>query len=160
MPASNFITDQTTQPLFTQTEPIFLSPDFYQPALTVFAIVSVLCLILLFRHKNNMLSAKLISTEKNLTNTEQELMELREKLDSTLGFQKSLNEAEITTRLQQPRLATQHANTSVQAPERYHYIKSLSENGMEAKEIADILSISAQEATQLVNLSRLATSPS
>jgi hypothetical protein len=160
MVARHFITDHAIQPLFTQGEPLFLSADFYRPALTVFAIAFILFLILLFRYKNNKLTAKLISTEKNLLTTEQELTELRLKLDSTLEFQKSLNEAELTTRLQQPRLASQLANNHVKTPERYHYIQSLLDNGMAAGEIADVLSISHHEATQLVNLSRLVASPS
>ncbi|WP_163339264.1 hypothetical protein [Desulfopila sp. IMCC35008] len=153
MPARNFITGQANLSLF-------LSPEFYKPTLTILALILVLCLIFLFRRKNNRLSAKLLSTETNLLNTQQELLELRQKLDSTLEFQKSLHEAEITTRLQQPRLEVQHANSSVKAPERYHYIKSLSEKGMGAEEIANILSISAHEASQLVTLSRLVASPS
>lgn len=153
MPVGNIIDEQATLLLF-------LSPDFYRPALTVFALLLVLCLIFLFRRKNNRLSAKLLSTENNLRTTQQELLELRQKLDSTIEFQKSLHEAEITTRLQQPRLAVQHADSSVRAPERYQYIQSLSEKGMGAEEIAHILSISAQEATQLVTLSRLVATPS
>lgn len=160
MNTTEFTPDLSTAISFNQLDSIFLSPDFYQPALTAFSIFIVLTLICLFRRKNNLLSAKLIKTEKNLANTEKELEELKQKLHSTLEFQKSLGDAEITTRLQQSRLTTQHSSTPAKTPERYRYVKSLSENGMDAEEIASVLSISAQEAAQLVNLSRLVGTPS
>lgn len=70
-------------------------------------------------------------------------------------FGDNLRTAALTTRLQQPRLAVQqtcHANT----PERYSYIKSLVAKGMDAQEIAALLSMSIHETTQIITLLNVA----
>lgn len=89
-----------------------------------------------------------------------EMQALQQRYQDSLEFQKSLNEAEITTRLQQPRLSAQQGYSRSGPPERYLYVRSLAQNGMSAEEISSILSISTQEAEQLVNLSKLANSSS
>jgi hypothetical protein len=101
--------------------------------------------------------AKLLA-ETNLTLTEvrQKLTLIQEKDQQSNDFNKSLNQAEITTRLQKSRLSAQNYNRSKSPPERYRYVHSLAANGMSSHEIASVLSISIHEADQLVNLSRLA----
>jgi len=114
---------------------------------------------LLYRRRAAKLSRELsIALEKlAAAHAEMQLFEQRQK--ENLEFQKNLGNAELTTRLQQSRLTAQHGHNRVGAPERYLYVRSLAENGMSAQEIAEILSISKQEAEQLVNLSKLATLP-
>jgi len=109
-----------------------------------------------YRRKTTTLSKKLAIALEKLATAHASLQEMDERYKKTIEFQKNLSEAELTTRLQQPRLAAQHSLGRVSAPERYLYVRSLAQNGMDAKEIAAILSISTQEAEQLVNLSRLA----
>ncbi|WP_143165910.1 hypothetical protein [Desulfofustis glycolicus] len=70
-------------------------------------------------------------------------------------FAADLNQAELTTKLQYPRLRDYGAIAERTAPERYRYAHRLSQNGMEAEQIASMLTISQHEAQQLVHLSRL-----
>ncbi|SHO50747.1 hypothetical protein [Desulfopila aestuarii] len=112
-----------------------------------------------YRRKAATLSRKLSVALEKLAVAHAELQDLDQRYQETVEFQKNLSEAELTTRLQQPRLSAQHVLGQVNAPERYLYVRSLAQNGMDAKEIASILSISTQEAEQLVNLSRLAQVP-
>lgn len=73
-------------------------------------------------------------------------------------FDVTLRAAELTTRLQRPRLSFQQNGYSPAVPERYGYIQSMAERGLSAKEIASMLSMSLHEATQLVTLTRVARS--
>lgn len=77
----------------------------------------------------------------------------------TKNFQNSIDNAELTTRFQSTRLKAAHASgskcTSFHAPEKYSYIRSLSEKGMDPDEIAAVLSISPHEARQLVTLAMI-----
>jgi len=112
-----------------------------------------------YRRKAASLSRKLSVALEKLATAHADLQNKDQRYKETVEFQKNLSEAELTTRLQQPRLTAQHSLGRVSAPERYLYIRSLAQNGMNAKEIATILSISTQEAEQLVNLARLAQTP-
>jgi hypothetical protein len=80
-------------------------------------------------------------------------------------FNENLRAAELTTRLQQPRLSVQQCRYSPATPERYRYIQSMVKNGMSAQEIASTLSMSLHaatlamslhETTQIVTLIRMA----
>lgn len=77
---------------------------------------------------------------------------------SSATFAADLNQAELTTKLQYPRLRDYGAIAERTAPERYRYAHRLSQNGMEAEQIASMLTISHHEAEQLVHLSRLSGS--
>lgn len=81
--------------------------------------------------------------------------ELNEKIEQTLTFKNNLADAEITTRLQATRTGYQAGEAAAAAPERYNYINALSQSGMEPEKIAELLSISVDEAQQLVCLSKL-----
>jgi hypothetical protein len=72
-------------------------------------------------------------------------------------FAADLNRAEMATRFQYPRLRDYGAIAERTAPERYRYAHRLSRNGMEADQIASLLTISRHEAQQLVHLSRLSS---
>jgi biopolymer transport protein ExbB/TolQ len=101
--------------------------------------------------------AKLLDeTGETLAELRKKLSDLQEKDSQYKEFQDSLNQAEITTRLQKSRLSMQQYNRSMSPPERYRYVHALAANGMSSEEISKVLSISIQEAEQLVNLSRLA----
>jgi hypothetical protein len=71
-------------------------------------------------------------------------------------FADNLRTAELTTRLQQPRLSMQQRGQSPATPERYRYIQSMVMKGMSAQEIASTFSMSLNETTQLVALIRVA----
>lgn len=141
------------KPQITDPQPYY---DFLLPSLLCLSLLTIFILIFVFRRKSHVLSTKLISTENELRKTETELCELKSRLESTIEFQKSLKDAEITTKLQKTRLSAQTVATSIKTPERYRYVKSLADSGMAAEEIAGVLSISPHEAAQLVTLSRLA----
>ena len=129
----------------------------YSLIITLFILLVALVttgLAIHYSRKAAKLSTKLSGALEKLANAHNEMQQLEQRYQETLLFQKNLNEAELTTRLQQPRLSAQHGRHS-SAPERYLYVRSLAQSGMEAEEIATILSISTQEAEQLVNLSRL-----
>jgi hypothetical protein len=76
-------------------------------------------------------------------------------------FHESLATAEITTQLQQPRLNIEN-NRHTAAPstvsEKYGFIESLSQKGMDPKEIASALSLSIHEVQQVMTLSSLTRS--
>ncbi|MBE0583502.1 MAG: hypothetical protein IH612_07010 [Desulfofustis sp.] len=74
------------------------------------------------------------------------------------AFAADLNQAELTTRFQYPRPRDYGAIAERTAPERYRYAHRLSRKGMEAEQIASLLTISRHEAQQLVHLSRLSSS--
>ena len=83
--------------------------------------------------------------------------ELKEKIEEAEFFKNNLMDAEITTKLQKTRTMYQTGDASAAAPERYNYISALSQSGMEPEKIAELLSISIQEAEQLVCLAKLRT---
>ena len=93
-----------------------------------------------------------------LSASQKKLNDLEERGQKYDAFQESLNLAEITTRLQKPRISVQNRPRSMDPPERYRYVHSLASGGMSSREIASVLSISIHEADQLVNLARLAHS--
>lgn len=71
-------------------------------------------------------------------------------------FKENLRSAEITTKLQRSRLTVQQNSNFASAPERYRYILSLLERGLNAKDIASTLSMSLDETTQIIALIRIA----
>ena len=113
---------------------------------------------IIFKKKADQQAKLLAETNETLTEVRQKLTRLQEKDQKSNDFNKTLNQAEITTRLQKSRLSAQDYNRSMSPPERYRYVHSLAANGMSSHEIASVLSISIHEADQLVNLSRLAHS--
>lgn len=110
----------------------------------------------LVKKENTRLATRLIKSEQYLKQLEKDWAELVSEHDRVKGFQNSLGEAELTTRLQQSRMNAEDGNSSGATPEKYRYIRSLHEKGMDAEEIASILGISSQEAGQLVALAEIA----
>jgi ATP/maltotriose-dependent transcriptional regulator MalT len=111
---------------------------------------------ILFKKKADRQAKLLNETNQTLAEVQKKLIVLQEKDLKSNDFTRSLNQAEITTRLQKSRLSAHNYNRNMSPPERYRYVHSLAANGMSSNEIASVLSISIHEADQLVNLSRLA----
>lgn len=128
-------------------------------ALSVLLLTSF-ALAMYYRRKSARLTGELSQAREKLAAAHADMQDLRQRHQDSLDFQKKLTEAELTTRLQQPRLSAQHGYQHITAPERYLYVRSLAQNGMSAREISDILAISTQEAEQLVNLAKLADTSS
>lgn len=118
--------------------------------------VLIYCMIL----KNNRitsLQSKLDKIQKQYYLLENANEDLQNQQLKNQTFEKNLQEAELTTSLQKPRLSLQKANQHKQGnKDKYQFIQTLSGSGMAAEEIAKVLSISSNEAEQLVNLSKLA----
>ncbi len=85
----------------------------------------------------------------------EELKDLHLEYDKTKQFKNSLTAAELTTQLQKPRLSAQTLSSTNSIPEKYSFVHSLIEKNMTSDEVASILSISCQEAEQLVTLAKL-----
>ncbi|MDR3630073.1 MAG: hypothetical protein P4L42_07040 [Desulfocapsaceae bacterium] len=128
-------------------------------------LVSILALLLgflatwraaIFRKRIQQQSRLLTETNECMEDLCRKLVSLQEKNQQSNTFSNTLNQAELTTRLQKSRLSAQGHTHSMSPPERYRYVHSLAANGMSSQEIASVLSISIHEADQLVNLSRLA----
>lgn len=116
---------------------------------------------ILMKKENKLLSDQLTKTTINLENNKNKLHDLQNRHNDIKKFQKSIEQAELTTKLQAPRLQATHgeskSNPASQAPEKYSYVRSLTEKGMSPEEIGAVLSISPHEASQLVALTMLAT---
>ncbi len=108
------------------------------------------------QRRTSSLSARLSEIAGNLETVRHSYGELKERYDSDREFRKNLSEAAVTTRLQAPRLALQARPDAQTAPERYRYVHRLTDNGLDAEQVASVLAISSHEARQLVCLARLA----
>ncbi|MCP4339566.1 MAG: DUF2802 domain-containing protein [Desulfobulbaceae bacterium] len=118
----------------------------------------LILLIVLGRKKNQFLSQQLTETTRDLEATRKKFNLLYEKHEMIKEFQNSLNVAELTTKLQKPRLEAQsnEMDNKRSTPGKYSKVQSLAKDGMSADQIASVLDISTHEAKQLVNLSKLA----
>ncbi|MFT5726663.1 MAG: hypothetical protein ACI8PB_000785 [Desulforhopalus sp.] len=109
--------------------------------------------------KNKLLSTKLSETASMLEKQEIKINDMQFQSKDNKTFQNSIDNAELTTRFQSTRLKAAHTssseNSSFHAPEKYSYIRTLSEKGMDSDEIAALLSISPHEASQLVTLAMI-----
>jgi hypothetical protein len=126
------------------------------------SVLSVLLLVMniLIKKENKLLARQLTETTVSLELTRKQFNELQEKHDRMYEFQNSLQVAELTTKLQKPRLNAQNNAFNMAAenslPGKYSNIQSLTQQGMSIEEIASVLAISTHEAHQLVNLSKIA----
>ena len=96
----------------------------------------------------------LSSTRKSLDTLQDQYQQLQNKNQNS-SFDSTLQKAELTTHLQKSRSQYHKKAGTILPPERYKYIRSLMENGLDSSGIASVLAISVQEAEQLVALSRL-----
>lgn len=130
-------------------------------SLFLLGIPAVLCVVLLImvvivKKENRLLVRQLTETTVSLELTRKQLDEHQARQAEIKVFQNNLQAAELTTRLQKPRLDAQHKAPTGTPPGKYSNIKSLTDQGMSVKEIAATLAVSTHEAQQLVNLSRIA----
>ena len=124
-------------------------------------ILAMLCgallLVVVFAKKESRLLARqLTETTVSLEMTRKQLGEIQARQAEIKVFQNNLQAAELTTKLQKPRLDAQRSPTANTPPGKYSNIQSLAGQGKTVEEIAAILGVSSHEAQQLVNLSRIA----
>lgn len=128
------------------------------PAL-VGLVVLIKCILVI--KENKLLSEQLTETTMLLAANNKKLRSLEDRYNEIREFQKSIEHAELTTKLQSPRLQVAHGTSTThpasQAPEKYSYVRSLTEKGMTAEEIGTVLAISPHEASQLVALTMITT---
>lgn len=125
---------------------------FFPAALSLLLLV----MLLLVKKENKLLSRQLTETTVSLEQVRKQLADLQEKHEKIKVFQNSLREAELTTKLQKPRLDSLNQGADSSAPDKYRYFQTLAQKDMSVEEIASILSISTHEAEQLISLSKLA----
>ena len=94
--------------------------------------------------------------DRQLLNALQRLTRLEDQIENAApqkgGFERSLDHAELKNRLQAPPVS------SGNPPNKYRHVAALAEQGMDEKQIAEVLHISVAEASQLISLSRIACS--
>jgi len=118
--------------------------------------VAILYKTVVLRRKKKILLQQLNETSSSLQKLKEELQNLQTENNRIKQFQDSLATAELTTRLQKPRLNVQSSHENNCPPEKYRLVRFLTEKKMSIDEIASFLSISHHEAQQLVTLSKLA----
>lgn len=137
-----------------------------QHSLTNFILIipCVFCLLtltkyILLKKENKLLAREIKDTTSQLEANRKKMTDLEWRHNEIKEFLKSMQQAELTTKFQAPRLQVAHGEISSpkgsNPPEKYKYIHSLIENGMGPDEIASVLSISLHEARQLVCLSTI-----
>ncbi len=121
--------------------------------------VSIVQTILLIK-RNKSLTARVARLEGELQNKKTMVELYQKQLQQKNIFDKDLDTAEITTKLQVPRLAP--ARTCLaSAPQRsgvtekYSLIRTLVSKGMTKEDIASMASVSALEVEQILRLSKL-----
>jgi hypothetical protein len=70
-------------------------------------------------------------------------------------FISDLKHAEVTTELQKTRSSYMHNRNVQHPPERYKYVRSMWDSGMQTEEISSALGMSSNEITQLLKLANL-----
>ncbi len=108
-----------------------------------------------FRRLSQQHQEKLTAAQQALQTADEELAELRLVARTFATFKADLAQAELSTKMQHSRLQFNRQYDNLRPPERYHYIHSMAQKGMTADDIAAILTISNQEADQLVALANL-----
>jgi hypothetical protein len=118
--------------------------------------VALLIMIVLVKKENRLLARQLTETSVSLELTRKQLGELQDRQAEINAFENNLQTAELTTKLQKPRLDAQHSMAIDASPGKYGNIQSLADKGMSVEEIAAVLAVSTHEARQLVNLAKIA----
>lgn len=128
----------------------------------LFSMTLVLCIMVTAR---SIYLSKIMMLQKNklhtatlsLESVNKELNNLRTVEKQSNVFKENLNEAELFTNVQKSRPIFNQKVNNHKAPERYQYIRSLHQKGVDAEDIAAILTISTHEANQLVALANLSS---
>jgi hypothetical protein len=132
-----------------------------QLSLILFGMPAILCVVLLIivvrtKKENKLLARQLTETTVSLELARKQLGELQDRQAETNAFDNDLQTAELTTKLQKPRLDAQKSAASGASAGKYSNIQSLADQGMSIEEIASTLAVSTHEAQQLVNLAKIA----
>ncbi len=130
----------------------------YEQTLTLAALS--LCLLtfiysIIVRRRSKTHSTLLAQQELDLQNLKEELSAKNDSQNQNINFQNSLQQAEVTTGLQQTRISFHNEQNKSKAPERYAYVLSMFRSGIPTEEISAALGMSTQEITQLIKLSAL-----
>ncbi len=130
----------------------------YEQTLT-YVSISLCLLIFLYtiiiqRRVNNR-SNLLNSRETELENQHEELLSKEDNQARNISFQNSLQQAEVTTELQQTRISFHNEQNKTKAPERYAYVLSMFRSGIPTEEISAALGMSSHEIAQLLKLSAI-----
>lgn len=122
---------------------------------SLFLCVAVTVRSIYFRRLSQQHQEELSAVQHSLQAANKELEELRLTARTFANFKADLTQAELSTKMQQSRLQFNRQCDDPRPPERYHYIHSMTQKGMTVDDIAAILTISNQEADQLVTLANL-----
>ncbi len=126
---------------------------FIVPLLLLCPVLFLTILVLLRDRRKKTILLK--QKQRELHHMEQQFAILLERHKELQKFRNSMGEAEITTRLQTPRLAASPTATNPHLNEKYRLILTLAEKKMECAEIAATLSLSTEEVAQVLALSAL-----
>lgn len=121
--------------------------------LLLFSLLSCLIVILYVKSVNK--QKEIVALKNKIISIQYELDELTEEKQKRQMFADSLSSAEVTTKLQEPRMQIKNQDIP-KTPEKYRYLATMARNGMSKKDISDILDISGEEAEQLIKLARIA----
>lgn len=113
-------------------------------------------MLLVEKKENKLLGQQLTATTVSLEQVRKQLSDLQERHEKIKVFQNSLQEAELTTKFQKPRLDSLNQGADCSTPDKYRYFQTLAKKDMPVEQIASVLAISTHEAQQLVSLSKLA----
>lgn len=130
-------------------------------SLILLGIPAILCvvffiIILRTRKENRLLARQLTETTVSLELAGKKFSELQDRQTELNAFHNNLQTAELTTRLQKPRLDAQKSVVPGPSSGKYSNIQSLADQGMSIEDIAAKLAVSTHEAQQLVNLAKIA----
>ncbi len=128
-----------------------------EPQLIITISSLLLCMAVFVRSFFLKKSTKLQSTA--IENLQQKLAAVQAKEQEEMEFQKSLRHAELRTELMKTRSVYLEKKEHLEAPERYTYVNSMFQAGMEKKKIATALGISTHEINQLAKLVALRDDP-
>ena len=117
--------------------------------------LALICAVLFYEKSRRDLRQKLSLTEKELSSAQANLRVLQREQRDARRFQNAFDTADLSRRLQEVQMAGRKAGQP-EPPERYRYASSLIACGVEAEQLAEGLSLSRQEAEQLVVLASLA----
>ena len=116
--------------------------------------ITCLAQFAVFRKKRQALLAQIDQASENHLLAEQKCSELEKRFAQSKAFQRNLAEADLSKRLQNPQQTANNPKHN-STPERYQYASSLIHQGMKAEELSRVLSLSLEEARQLVALASI-----
>jgi len=117
--------------------------------------LTLIAAVLFYEKIRRGLRQKLALLERELSHAQDRLRALQREQRDGKSFRDAFSAADLSRRLQKVQM-TGRKTTKPEPPERYRYASSLIACGIEAEQLAEGLSLSRQEAEQLIALARLA----